>query len=139
MRSNFNVQSRRRDRAGMNFSNTQHEISPSCLGCKMTLQGTAYVSSHRATSSIGIATTWMGEVRFPAGPRDFSLPHNVHTGSGAHLASYPGGKEVSFLGFKVAGARNCAFTFMLHRSKEKWSYNSTPQYVVMSLCLINYA
>jgi hypothetical protein len=34
---------------------------------------------------------WMAmesRVRFPAGARDFALLHNVHTGSGAHPASY---------------------------------------------------
>jgi hypothetical protein len=42
-------------------------------------------------TSVGIGTGWMAGVRFPAGARDFSILHSVHTGSGAHPASYPMG------------------------------------------------
>jgi hypothetical protein len=37
------------------------------------------------------ATSWTDGFLFPAGARDFSLFHNVQTGSGAHPASYPVG------------------------------------------------
>jgi hypothetical protein len=43
--------------------------------------------------------------------RDFSLRHRIQTGSGAHPASYPMDN-----GDKV---------------KNAWSYNSTPQYVLI--------
>jgi hypothetical protein len=43
-------------------------------------------------------------VRFPAGAGNFSLHHRVHTGSGAHPASYPMGSRGSFPGGKAAGA-----------------------------------
>jgi hypothetical protein len=38
------------------------------------------------------------EVRVPAGARNFSLHHRVHTGSEAHPASYPPGTRGSFPG-----------------------------------------
>jgi hypothetical protein len=43
-------------------------------------------------------------VRFPAGARDVSLLHSVHTGSGAHLASYPMHTGGDFPEGKAAGA-----------------------------------
>jgi hypothetical protein len=43
-------------------------------------------------------------VRFPAGAGDFSLPHRVRNGSGAHPASYPMGTRGSFPRGKAAGA-----------------------------------
>jgi hypothetical protein len=41
-------------------------------------------------NSVGIkrATGWTAGVRFPAGTREFSFLHSVHTGSGTHPASY---------------------------------------------------
>jgi hypothetical protein len=38
-------------------------------------------------SSVDTATGWTTRVRLPAG-QDFSLPHSVQTGSGAHPDSY---------------------------------------------------
>jgi hypothetical protein len=53
--------------------------------------------------SIGLALDdRSSRVRFPAGTGNFSLPHSVQNGSGAHPASYPG-TRVSFLGGKTAG------------------------------------
>jgi hypothetical protein len=43
-------------------------------------------------------------VRFPAGTRDSSLLHNVHTDPGAHPASYPMGTGGCFPGGKAVGA-----------------------------------
>jgi hypothetical protein len=43
-------------------------------------------------------------VRIPAEAGNFSLRHHVHTGSEAHLASYPMGTRVSVPGGKAAGA-----------------------------------
>jgi hypothetical protein len=56
-------------------------------------------------SSVGIATVYglddrMIGIRFPAEARNFSLPHHVQTGSGAHSASYPMGTGGSFAGVK---------------------------------------
>jgi hypothetical protein len=42
-------------------------------------------------------------IRFPTGARDFSLLRNVHTGSGAHPASYPMGSVGCFPGVKRQG------------------------------------
>jgi hypothetical protein len=55
-------------------------------------------------SSDGIATGWTAGVRFPSKARDFSLFHNLQTGSGAHPASYPMDTGGSFPGGNVAGA-----------------------------------
>jgi hypothetical protein len=43
------------------------------------------------------------EVRFPAGVRDFSLVHNIQTGSGAHPTSYAMTTEGCFPGVKQQG------------------------------------
>jgi hypothetical protein len=43
-------------------------------------------------------------VRFPARDGNFSLRHRVHTGSGAHTASYTMSKVGSFPGGKAARA-----------------------------------
>jgi hypothetical protein len=42
-------------------------------------------------------------VRFPVGAGNFSLRHNVQTGSGAYPASYPMGTGGPFPGGKAAG------------------------------------
>jgi hypothetical protein len=39
----------------------------------------------------------MNRVQFPAGGREFSLLHSIHTGCGAHPASHPVGIGGSFL------------------------------------------
>jgi hypothetical protein len=67
------------------------------------------VCSKSRDSSVGIATgDGLGDrgsrVRFPAEGGNFSLHHCVHTGSGAHPASYPMGTGGSFPGGKAAGA-----------------------------------
>jgi hypothetical protein len=62
-------------------------------------------------------------IRFPTGAGNFSLHHRVQTGSGAHPASYPLDTAGSFPGGKAASA---------------WSYTSTPQYVLMTWCLVKH-
>jgi hypothetical protein len=42
-------------------------------------------------------------VQFPTGAREFSLLHNIETGSGAHPASYPMGTGNSLPVGKAAG------------------------------------
>jgi hypothetical protein len=54
-------------------------------------------------STVNIAACWMTGVRFPSGARDFSVPHSVYIGSGAHPASYTMGTGDSFLEVKVDG------------------------------------
>jgi hypothetical protein len=44
-------------------------------------------------------------VRVPAGAVNFSFHHRVHTGSGAHPASYPMGARDSFPGVKRPGRK----------------------------------
>jgi hypothetical protein len=56
-------------------------------------------------SSASIEKAWMAGVLLPAGARDFSLFHGVHTGSGAHPV-YSMGTWGSFPGYKVDEARS---------------------------------
>jgi hypothetical protein len=65
------------------------------------------IQSH--DGSVGIALGYGlddrgSRVRFPAGAGNFSLPHRVQNGSGAHLASYSMGNRGSFPGDKAAEA-----------------------------------
>jgi hypothetical protein len=46
---------------------------------------------------------WGSRVQFPVGTGNFSVHHHVHSGSGAHPASYPVGTRGSFPGGEVAG------------------------------------
>jgi hypothetical protein len=60
-------------------------------------------------SSVGIVLGYRlddrgSTIRFPAGAGNFSLHHRVHSGSGAHPASYPMGTRGSFPWGKEAGA-----------------------------------
>jgi hypothetical protein len=57
-------------------------------------------------------------VRVPAGAGNSSLRHRVHTGSGAHPASYPMDTRSSFLGSKAAGAWNWPLTSIQCRGQE---------------------
>jgi hypothetical protein len=74
-----------------------------------------------------------------AGAGNFSLHHHVQTGSGAHLASYPMSTRGSFPEGK--GVRHEATTHLhlVPRSKNVWSYVSTPQYVFMVCCLVKHS
>jgi hypothetical protein len=60
-------------------------------------------------NSVGIATGYgledrMIGVQFPAGDANFSLHHQVQTGSGVYPVSYPMDTRASFTGGKAAGA-----------------------------------
>jgi hypothetical protein len=60
-------------------------------------------------SSVGIVLGYGlddrdSRVRFPAGAGNFSLPHRVQNGSGAHPTSYTMGNRDSFPWGKAAGA-----------------------------------
>jgi hypothetical protein len=68
-------------------------------------------------------------VRFPVGAGNFSLRLHVQTGSGAHPASYPMGTGGSFHEGKATG---------VSRSKNVWSYTSTPLYVFMAWYLVKH-
>jgi hypothetical protein len=64
-------------------------------------------------SSVGIALGYGSDdrgsmVRFPAGPRNFSLHHRIQNSYGAHSASYSMGTRGSFPRGKAAGAWNCS-------------------------------
>jgi hypothetical protein len=56
------------------------------------------------------------EVPFPTGARRYLL-YSIHTGSGAHPASYP-----------IAIG---ALPHLLMKVKNAWSYNSAPPYILM--------
>jgi hypothetical protein len=82
------------------------------------------------------AMGWTPYVRFPTGARNFSLHHRVHNGSGAHPGSYLMGTRGSFPGGKAAG--RVKMTTRLHlvsRSKNQWSYTSTPPVRLHSVVL----
>jgi hypothetical protein len=70
----------------------------------LSIYFSSYIQAIGGISGAGIATGWTAGVRFPAGARDFSLLHSIHTASGAHPASYPMGTGGSFAGCKAAGA-----------------------------------
>jgi hypothetical protein len=84
-------------------------------------------------SSVGIALRYGlddrgSRVRFPAWTGNFSLHFRVQNGFGAYPASYPRGTRVSFRGAKRPG-RGVKLITHLHlvpRSKNEWSYTSTP-------------
>jgi hypothetical protein len=66
-------------------------------------------------------------VRVPAGAGNFSLHHPVQNGSGAHPASYPLGTRGSFPRGKAVGAWSWPLTSnLMPRSKNEWTYTSTP-------------
>jgi hypothetical protein len=72
-------------------------------------------------------------VRFPAGAANFSLRRHIQSGSGTHLASYPMGTGGSFPGGKAATDLHIVL-----RSKNAWSYTSTPQNVFRAWCLVKH-
>jgi hypothetical protein len=87
-------------------------------------------------SLVSIATDyglddWMIGVRIPAGAGNFPLRHRVQTGSEARPASYPMITGAPSLGVKRQG-READHS----RSKNAWSYTSTPQYALMAWCLV---
>jgi hypothetical protein len=63
----------------------------------------AYSSEKSRCSSVSIATGSTAGIRFPGGTSDFSVFHNVQTGSGAHPISFPKGIGDSFPGVKWPG------------------------------------
>jgi hypothetical protein len=76
-------------------------------------------------SSVGTALGYglddaCSRVRFPAGAGNFSL-HRVQNGSGAPPASYPMGTR----GF-LPGGKAITHFHLVPRSKNEWSYTSTP-------------
>jgi hypothetical protein len=79
-------------------------------------------------SSVGIALGYGlddrgSRFRFPVGVRNFSLHHSVQNGFGAHPACYPMGTRGSFPGVKV---KLTTHLHLVPRSKNEWSYISTP-------------
>jgi hypothetical protein len=92
-------------------------------------------------SSVGIALGYGlddrgSRIRFPAGAGNFSLHHRVQNGSGTHPASHPMGTRGSFPGVKAAGAWSWQHLHLVPRSKNEWSYTSTPEYAFMAWCSI---
>jgi hypothetical protein len=83
------------------------------------------------------ATDWtIGVLGFDSRRRvgNFSLHHRVQNDSGAHPTSYPMGTRVSFPGGKAVGAWSWTRLHLVPRSKNAWSYTSTPQYVSLAWC-----
>jgi hypothetical protein len=76
---------------------------------------------------------WMIRGSSPGVAGNFSLHHRVQTGSGAHPASYPLGTTGFFPGGKSGrGVKLITELHLVPRSKNEWSYTSTPQYAFMA-------
>jgi hypothetical protein len=66
-------------------------------------QGNEFINIIICSRYSDYVTGWTTGIRFPAGVRDFSLLHNIHTGSGANPASNPMGTKGSIPAGKAAG------------------------------------
>jgi hypothetical protein len=71
-------------------------------------------------------------VQVPAGAGNFYLHHRVQTGYGAQSASYPMGTRDSFPGV----VKLTTHIHVMPKSKNAWSYASTPQYAFMAWCSV---
>jgi hypothetical protein len=80
-------------------------------------------------------TSWTVGFRFQA-RNDFTLHHNVQTGSGAHPASYPMSTGVLSWGVKWPGREANHSPPSSTETKNVWSYTSTPTYVWTAWCLV---
>jgi hypothetical protein len=68
------------------------------------MRNTEHFQQGRITENRTLTLYMDGRVRFPAGTRDFSLFHDVQTGSRALSVSYPMNVGDTFPGSKAAGA-----------------------------------
>jgi hypothetical protein len=94
-------------------------------------------------NSVGIALGYgldcLGSrIRFSAGAGNFSLPHRVQNGSGAHPASYPMGTGGSFPGVKQPGCEADHSPPSNAEVKNAWSYTSNPQHAFVAWCLVKH-
>jgi hypothetical protein len=128
-----------------NFSYTTKKCASNQLWIQKTFLPVAIISVQIITksrdSSVGIALGYGlddrgSRVRFPAGAGNFSLHHRVQNGSGAHPSSYPMGTRGSFPGVKRPGVKLTTHLYVMQRSKNEWSYTSTPQYAFMAWCSV---
>jgi hypothetical protein len=78
-------------------------------------------------------------VRFPGGGAgNLSLHHRVQNDSMAHLASCPMGTRGLSLGIKRPVRETDHSPPSSAEVKNAWSYTSTPQYVLMTWCLVKH-
>jgi hypothetical protein len=68
----------------------------------------------------------------PEGVGNFPPNHCVQNSSGAHPASYQMGNRGSFPGQSGRGVKLTTYLHLVLRSKNEWSYNSTPQYAFIA-------
>jgi hypothetical protein len=84
---------------------------------------------NRGYSAVGIANRRSG-VRVPAWAKNFSLLHNVQTGSGGYQASYSVGAGIFITGWGIKWPERDAdhsSTYIIYRrGQNEWSYTSTP-------------
>jgi hypothetical protein len=130
-------------RLGIFKTHTKHKMTPS-----NSMQGRLRISVSRSEqymcplkhSNVYVRFEVFDDrgsgVRFPAEAGNFSLLHRIHTGSGAHSASYPMGTGGSFPGDKSAeGVKLTTYFHLEPRSKNAWRYTFKPvclQGVVLS-------
>jgi hypothetical protein len=91
------------DKPTNQYFNKEWYSSASCLCCflrEKTLFCFAGILLEGGGASIVMG--WMARVQFPVGRRDFSLLHNVQTGSWDHPASYTMGMRSFFPRGKAA-------------------------------------
>jgi hypothetical protein len=105
-----------------------------CILRSFIIFSVTYFVTKSPDSSVGVALGYGlddqgSRVRFQAGAGNFSLHHRVQNGSGAHPASYPMGG--SFPGVKLS-----THLHLVPRSKNEWSYTSTPHYAFMVWCSV---
>jgi len=82
-----------------------------------------------------LATGWVTCIRFPVGTGTFSFHHHIHTGSEAHLASYPMGTRGTFPGGKAGGGMKLTTQLLLiPRLRMRGAIPQLP-YIFMALCL----
>jgi hypothetical protein len=82
----------------------------------------------------------MGVLAFDSrrGLRVFPLHHRVQNGSGAHPASIQWVAGVLAPGIKRPPVKLTTYLHLVPRSKNEWSYTSTPQYPFMAWCLVKH-
>jgi hypothetical protein len=109
-----------------------------CIGLYLKVHsGMAKKYSNKNKPFICVAMGWViGVLGFDSRwGWEYFLDHLVQNSSGAHPTSYPVGTRGSFPGSKT-GVKLNTHLHQVPRSKNEWSYTSTPQYTFMAWCSV---